>query len=119
MTKKLLRTKPLIGKALVLFLLGGLMLPAFTWNGAQALAKMDSKFHVQRTVTGIVKDAIGEPLIGVSILEKGTSNGASTDLEGNFTLNLTSSNPTLVLTYINVKFNKRLFHRQKDIHLVD
>ncbi len=38
------------------------------------------------TVKGNVKDAKGEPLIGVSILIKGSSNGTVTDLDGNFTL---------------------------------
>ena len=37
-------------------------------------------------VTGNIKDANGEPLIGVSILEKGTTNGTVTDLDGNFLL---------------------------------
>lgn len=38
----------------------------------------------QQRVTGTVSDAAGEPLIGVSIVEKGTQNGAITDLDGNF-----------------------------------
>ena len=37
------------------------------------------------TVQGSVVDAKGEPLIGVSILEKGTTNGTITDFDGNFT----------------------------------
>lgn len=40
------------------------------------------------TVQGSVVDAKGEPLIGVSILEKGTTNGTITDFDGNFTLNV-------------------------------
>lgn len=55
---------------------------------------------IQQTISGTVKDSNGEPLIGVSILEKGTSNGTATDLEGSFTINLTNANATLVLTYI-------------------
>lgn len=38
-------------------------------------------------VSGMVKDANGEPLIGVSVLVKGTTNGAVTDLDGKFSLN--------------------------------
>ncbi len=40
----------------------------------------------QQKVTGKVKDANGEPLIGVSILVKGTTNGTVTDIDGNFSL---------------------------------
>lgn len=39
-------------------------------------------------IKGTVKDALGEPLIGVSVLVKGTSNGAVTDLDGRFSLNV-------------------------------
>lgn len=41
-----------------------------------------------KTLTGTVKDANQEPLIGVSIVEKGTSNGTITDLDAKLTLNL-------------------------------
>lgn len=54
------------------------------------------------TVGGIVKDAGGEPIIGASVLEKGTTNGTITDFDGNFTLNV-SSNATLVISYIGYK----------------
>lgn len=40
------------------------------------------------TVKGTVKDEAGEPLIGVSILEKGTANGVVTDFDGNYTLSV-------------------------------
>ena len=38
------------------------------------------------TVSGTVVDVNGEPLVGVSVLEKGTGNGTITDMDGNFTL---------------------------------
>ena len=38
------------------------------------------------TIHGIVDDTTGEPLIGATVLEKGTPNGTATDIEGNFTL---------------------------------
>lgn len=38
------------------------------------------------TVKGVVKDATGEPLIGVSVVVKGTTNGAVTDVNGNFSI---------------------------------
>lgn len=54
------------------------------------------------TVQGSVVDAKGEPLIGVSILEKGTTNGTITDFDGNFTLSV-SKGATLEISYIGYK----------------
>ncbi len=51
------------------------------------------------TVHGYVDDATGEPLIGASVVEKGTSNGTATDFDGNFTLNV-DANATLVISYV-------------------
>lgn len=53
----------------------------------------------QNTVTGTVSDTSGEPLIGANVSEKGTTNGVITDLNGNFSLSV-SSNATLVISYI-------------------
>lgn len=52
-----------------------------------------------RTVSGVVKDENGEALIGVNVLLKGTTVGAITDFDGNFTLNV-PSNGILVVSYI-------------------
>lgn len=53
----------------------------------------------QISVKGNVKDVSGEPLIGVSIIEKGTSNGTASDLDGNFSISTTKSS-TLLVSYI-------------------
>jgi iron complex outermembrane receptor protein len=53
----------------------------------------------QNKVSGTVLDATGEPLIGVSILETGTSNGVVTDIDGNFTLTV-KQGATLTISYI-------------------
>ena len=58
--------------------------------------------YAQRTVTGNVIDSTGEPIIGASVLEKGTRNGGVTDFDGNFTIKLTGDNP-LVISYIGMK----------------
>ncbi len=39
-----------------------------------------------KTITGVVVDATGEPVIGASVLEVGTTNGTITDVDGNFTI---------------------------------
>ena len=41
------------------------------------------------TISGLVVDAAGEPIIGASVVEKGTTNGGITDLDGKFTLTIT------------------------------
>lgn len=51
------------------------------------------------TVLGVVTDANKEPLIGVSIAEKGTVNGTTTSMNGDFKLRV-STNATLVISYI-------------------
>lgn len=53
-----------------------------------------------RAVSGTVSDEKGEPLPGVSILVKGTQQGTTTDIEGQFKLNLTNANPVLVLSFV-------------------
>ncbi|MBQ8521569.1 MAG: TonB-dependent receptor [Bacteroides sp.] len=53
----------------------------------------------QSTVNGVVKDSAGEPLIGVNVLEKGTTNGTVTDVDGKFTLNV-APGKTLIISYI-------------------
>ena len=51
------------------------------------------------TVKGIVTDMKGEPIIGANVLEKGTTNGSITDLEGNFTVSV-PTNAVLLITYV-------------------
>lgn len=50
-------------------------------------------------ITGVVVDQTGEPLIGATVKEKGTSNGASTDVDGRFTLRVRPG-ATLMITYV-------------------
>lgn len=53
----------------------------------------------QQRVSGNVSDADGVPLIGVTVIETGTNNGTVTDLDGNFTLNV-SDGGTVTLSYV-------------------
>ncbi|MBR5825354.1 MAG: carboxypeptidase-like regulatory domain-containing protein, partial [Paludibacteraceae bacterium] len=60
-------------------------------------------FAQQLTVTGVVtsKDD-GEPIIGASILVKGTTNGTITDFDGNYSINV-AKGETLVVSYVGMK----------------
>ena len=56
-------------------------------------------FAQKITVHGYVDDDLGEPLIGATVMEKGTTNGTATDIDGNFTLNV-DPNATLLVSYV-------------------
>ncbi|MFD2162292.1 SusC/RagA family TonB-linked outer membrane protein [Paradesertivirga mongoliensis] len=63
-------------------------------------------FSVQaqtKSITGKVTDVANEPLIGVSVTIKGTSQGTTTDEVGSFTINVPSGNQTLVFKYLGFK----------------
>lgn len=68
-----------------------LLLPAFLLIGSVAFA--------QSSVSGTVSDDVG-PIPGVNIVEKGTTNGAQSDFDGNYTLDNVASDATLVFSYI-------------------
>jgi len=53
----------------------------------------------QITASGNVTDGSG-PLPGVTVMEKGTSNGTVTDFDGNYSLTVSSGDATLVISYI-------------------
>ena len=56
----------------------------------------------QKKVTGKVVDASGQPLIGVTVMEKGTTNGGITDFDGNFSLEV-SDKAVLQFSYVGYK----------------
>lgn len=74
-----------------------------TENGVSVSnGSLSSSSVAKVTTTGQVVDAKGEPLIGVSILEVGTTNGTITDIDGNFTLSV-NEGATLEISYIGYK----------------
>lgn len=75
------------------------------WAGNAGMGKhaahvATAQQQATHTVTGQVTDEKGEPLIGVSILIKGTSKGTVTDIDGNFKLPVNNKNAVLVFSYI-------------------
>jgi TonB-linked SusC/RagA family outer membrane protein len=66
-------------------------------------AAQSRQTQVPDTVTGVVVDVGGDPLAGVTVIEKGTSNGTSTNLLGEFTLSITSKTSTLVFTFVGME----------------
>lgn len=55
-----------------------------------------------KTVSGVVTDDTGSPLPGVNVVEKGTTNGTSTDFDGNYSINV-DANATLVFSSLGYK----------------
>ena len=64
-------------------------------NGSQQVKK--------KNVSGVIVDTNGEPVIGASVLVKGTTNGTITDMDGKFTINDVPENSTLDISYIGYK----------------
>ncbi len=52
------------------------------------------------TITGTITDNQGDPIIGANVVEKGTTNGTSTDLDGKFRLSVKNAQSVLLITYI-------------------
>ena len=71
----------------------------------------------QRSITGVVVDAKNEPVIGASIVEKGTSNGTITDVDGKFLLKV-EPNITLVISYIGYEAQEILLGDKTNISVV-
>lgn len=81
---------------LALWMAGGFQqVYAATEPSSQAIQQQSNK------VTGKVSDATG-PIIGASVVEKGTANGTITDLDGSFSLNV-KAGATLVVSYVGYK----------------
>ncbi len=70
-------------------------------------------------VKGKVKDKSGEAIIGANIMEKGTTNGTITDIDGNFTLKVNSSKSILTVSFIGYKSQEVIAANAKDITMSD
>ena len=61
---------------------------------------LNIEVFAQTTVNGLVIDSNREPVIGASVLVKGTTTGAATDFDGRFTLKVPDENSILVISYV-------------------
>ncbi|MEP3836371.1 MAG: carboxypeptidase-like regulatory domain-containing protein [Algibacter sp.] len=62
-----------------------------------------STSYLQQTVSGTVTDVNGQPIPGVNVLEKGTTNGVQTDFDGVYNISTSNQNATLVFSFIGFK----------------
>lgn len=67
-------------------------------------------------LSGIVVDEVGEPVIGGGVVIKGTNLGTTTDIDGNFTLDVTPQN-TLVISYVGFTTQEITIQNQKTLKI--
>ncbi len=81
------------------------------------LVSMQS-MQAQSTITGTITDSnTGIPLGGANVIEKGTTNGVSTDFDGNYSITVSSSNATLVVSYIGYTNQEIAVNNQSTINI--
>ena len=86
-----------------------LSLAAFLLSAVTAFA--------QSTVTGVVRDEFGDGIIGANVIVKGTTNGGTTDLDGNFTIQDVKTNDVLSVSYIGYITEEIVYTGQKTIDI--
>ncbi len=65
---------------------------------------LSATVFAQVTVTGVVTETSGEPVIGATIREKGnTTNGTVTDIDGNYSIKVANANATLIFSYVGLE----------------
>ncbi|MFW6249354.1 MAG: carboxypeptidase-like regulatory domain-containing protein, partial [Bacteroidota bacterium] len=64
------------------------------------LSCLTAAIYGQHTVTGKVIDQKGDPMIETTVIEKGTTNGTTTDLDGNYTLEVSSPDASLHISFV-------------------
>lgn len=107
---------PLMKAATCLVLTAFAASPVYADNSGSPVP-MEQQQQKSVTVKGTVKDSQGEPLMGVSILEKGTTNGIATDINGNFTLNVKSNSSVLVFSYVGFETKEIKIGNQRQLKI--
>ena len=67
------------------------------------LMMVSTALYAQVTVSGVVTETTGDPVIGCTVREKGTSTGTITDIDGNYSIKVSSANATLLFTYVGME----------------
>ncbi|MDR2913512.1 MAG: TonB-dependent receptor [Tannerella sp.] len=73
--------------------------------------------QAKKQISGTVVDDTGEPIIGANVVEKGTTNGVITDVDGSFTLSI-EENAILQVSYIGYTMQEVLIRNQATIQIV-
>ena len=88
--------------SMMLFLMGAISGTAYA---APSLAAVDDVKITQQNsaCTGVVKDAMGEAIIGASVVVKGTTNGTITDFDGNFSISGVKKGDVIQISFVGYK----------------
>ena len=115
------RRKALKAVSCLLFSSAFISGPAFALPG-EAVNELITSQQVQKTtVTGIITNSEGEPVIGANIVENGTTNGTISDIDGKFKLTVNSPDAVLIFSYIGYVAQKIPVgaNRKFDVKLVE
>lgn len=88
----------------------------FENNYITLIPKTKAIVQDKKTITGKIVDANGEPIIGANIVEKGTTNGTITDIDGNFTLEV-SDKSVLLVSFIGYASREVVVGNQRSINV--
>lgn len=80
------------------------------------LRKSSAVQQTKRMLTGTIVDESGEPVIGANVVEKGTTNGVITDIEGHFSIPV-ANNSVLQISYIGYLSQEVVVKNQKAVHI--
>ena len=93
--------KKYFGKLLLSFTLIAMLIPANTGTAFASGSNPEGlNLSQQRVVTGQVTESDGNPLPGVTVMEKGTNNGSLSDANGQYRIAVSTANPVLVFSFV-------------------
>ncbi len=96
-----------------------LLICLFIFFGQSENAFAVGLWQVQaKTVTGTVTDGNGLPLPGVNVIERGTSNGTQTDFDGNYSIDVSSSDAVLIFSFVGMNPFEQVVGTKNDIDVV-
>jgi len=78
---------------------------------------LSATVFAQVTVTGVVTENTGDPVIGATIREKGTQNGTITDIDGNYSLKVANANATLIFSYVGLETQEVKLNGRKTVNV--
>lgn len=94
-----MHTKAYVKALTCLVLAAGGVSPMYAANETELSSSTEAVQQSTVTVKGVVKDNNGEPIIGATVMEKGTKNGTVTDIDGKYSLSV-KRGATIEVTYI-------------------
>ena len=85
--------------------------------GLLCICSTAATFAQTATVSGVVKDDTGEPVIGANVIVKGTTNGTITGIDGDFTLSNVKKSDVIVFTFIGYKTEEVKYTGQSSVNV--